>query len=397
MSNTIPAAAKRVIILVLDSLGVGELPDAALYDSVGSNTLGHIDGRCQLRLPCLESLGLGNIIPLRGVASVAAPRAAWGKMAERGPGMDSVSGHWEISGIINQRPLPLYPHGFPPEVVNALEAAIGREFLYNGVADGERIIAALGDLHCATGKPVLYTSADSVMQIAAHTDIIPLDELYAICQQARQLMRSEHGVGRIIARPFSGGAGNFRRLPERRDFSLMPPSGGILPELAARGIAVAAVGKVYDIFAGLGFSAYFPAHNNDESLAAVELALAEIPCGLIFANLIDFDMLYGHRDDTEGYARALTEFDAKLVLLLPKLAREDILFISADHGNDPTLTGHGHSREYVPLLVYGAGVRPCYLGVRASFADIGETAAEYLYEGRLGGGESFLGLMREEV
>lgn len=382
---------KRFIIIVLDSLGVGALPDAAEYNSVGANTLGHIAAARQLKIPQLRQLGLANIIPLDNVPSINAPLAAYGKMAARSAGMDTTSGHWEISGILLEQRMPTYPHGFPPEIIKAFETAIGREVLGNCVSSGTEIIQRLGPEHVRTGKPIVYTSADSVFQLAAHEDIIPVEQLYKMCQIARSILTGPHGVGRVIARPFIGNADDgFTRTGNRKDFSLQPPPGNLLEQVAKKGLPVISVGKIYDIFAGSHITKAYEGHNNAQSAASVLQALQENDHGLIFVNFVDFDMLYGHRNDLPGYAAAIEHFDEFLAQLLPALASDDILAICADHGNDPSTPGTDHNREYVPLLVYGAKVAPGNLGIRTTFADLGQTAAAYLETEPLAAGESFL-------
>lgn len=381
----------RFIIIVLDSLGVGELPDAAEYNSVGANTLGHIAAGQQLCIPHLRQLGLANIIPLNKVEPVAAPRAAYGKMAASSAGMDTTSGHWEISGILLPQRMPTYPHGFPQPIISALEEAIGRGVLGNCVASGTEIIQRLGAEHLRTGKPIVYTSADSVLQIAAHEDIVPVAQLYAMCQAARAIMSGPHGVGRVIARPFVGNAREgFIRTGNRKDFSLQPPAGNLLQQVVQKGLPVISIGKIYDIFAGSNITRVYEGHNNEQSAASVLRALQENAQGLIFANFVDFDMLYGHRNDLPGYAAAIEHFDEFLGALLPALVPDDILAICADHGNDPSTPGTDHNREYVPLLVYGAKVAPRSLGIRSTFADLGQTAAAYLDAAPLPAGRSFL-------
>lgn len=382
----------RFIIIVLDSLGAGELPDAAAFNSRGANTLGHVAASGNFRIPQLQALGLANIIPLAGVPPVATPLAAYGKMAEQAAGMDTTCGHWEIAGMVLDQPLPTYPHGFPPQIVERLEHDFGRGILGNSVASGTEIIQQLGPEHLESGKPIVYTSADSVLQIAAHEDVLPPEQLYQFCHSAREIMSGEHAVGRVIARPFEGNAkdGFVRVADDRKDFSLAPPAGGLLEKAVAAGVPVISVGKVYDIFAGKHIDQAYPGHSNRQSADSLRLALTEHQSGLIFANFVDFDALYGHRNDTEGYRLALEEFDAFLAAFLPSLRPDDILAISGDHGNDPALPTSDHTREYVPLLVYGSRVQAQDLGVRNSFADLGQTAAEYLGIGQLDHGRSFL-------
>lgn len=385
--------AKRVVLIVLDSVGAGEAPDAAAYGDVGSNTLGNIAKKLGgLRLPNLGALGLGNILPLLGVAPAAAPAGAYGKMQEVSCGKDTTAGHWEIAGTPVLQPLPTYPEGFPGALLAEFERLIGRGTLGNTVASGTVIINELGDEHLRTGRPIVYTSADSVFQIAAHEEVVPLPELYEMCRIARRLLVGEHGVGRVIARPFVGKAnGSFERTANRRDFSLLPPAGNLLAAVQQAGAPTVAIGKIHDIFADQHIDASYPTKNNADGMEKLLAALAKHPAGLIWANLVDFDMLYGHRNDTAGYGAALEEFDAFLPRLLGLLQPDDLLFITADHGNDPTTVSTDHSREYVPLLAAGqrvaAGVD---LGTRSSFADLGATAAEYLGAGALPAGRSFL-------
>ena len=382
---------KRFIIAVMDSVGCGALPDAARYGSAGANTLAHIAEMTELRLPQLAQLGLGNILPLASLPPAAAPQAAFGKMASRAAGKDTTSGHWEIAGLVLEQALPTYPHGFPPEVLEPFIAEIGTGVLGNCVASGTQIIRELGAAHLATKQPIVYTSADSVFQIAAHEAIYEPARLYEMCRIARRILHGPHGVGRVIARPFVGdSAENFRRTENRRDFSLPPPPHGLLQAVVESGQPVVGIGKISDIFAGEYLSVSLPGHTNDEAMASLAAALATRQNGLLFANFVDFDMLYGHRNDAAGYAQALRRFDNGLARILPLLGGEDILAITADHGNDPTTPSTDHDREYVPLLVCGRPVRPGALGVRASFADLGQTAAAYLGAAKLPAGESFL-------
>lgn len=387
---------RRFIITVLDSVGCGALPDAAGYQSIGANTLLHVAEACPLQLPHLQQLGLGNILPLPNLAATHTPAAAYGKMAERSAGMDTTTGHWEIAGLVLEAPLPTYPDGFPAEVIEPFSAAIGRGVLGNCVASGTKIINDLGVLHLQTGKPIVYTSADSVFQIAAHEEICPPQQLYDYCQVARQILQGKHGVGRVIARPFIGNAEEgFQRTTNRRDFSLQPPPGGLTEAVAAANLPVVSIGKIYDIFAGAGITDSLPGHTNEEACQSLLTALQTFQSGLLFANLVDFDMLYGHRNDVAGYAGALEQFDRFLPALLAALGEEDILVICADHGNDPASAKTDHDREYVPLLVYGQAVQPQNLGVRESFADLGQTAAEYLRAPALPAGKSFLTTLLE--
>jgi phosphopentomutase len=383
----------RVILLVLDSVGVGELPDAAAYGDSGSNTLGNtaqaVGG---LNLPNLGRLGIGNIISIQGVPAVAQPMGSYGKMAELSAGKDTTTGHWELCGIVSYQPFPTYPQGFPPEVIAAFTAATGYGVLGNKAASGTEIIQELGAEHMATGKLIIYTSADSVLQIAAHEQIIPLAELYRICTVTRELMQNEHGVGRVIARSFVGEPGQFTRTPNRRDFSLLPPQDTILDNLTAAGHQVWAVGKIEDIFAGKGITQSTHTKSNDETITTTITYLRELKqSGLIFANLVDFDMLWGHRNDVRGYAQGLEEFDARLPELLAALLPEDLLLIVADHGCDPTTDSTDHSREYVPVLAYTPS-RPngVNLGTRNTFADVAASLAKLFQVENPGPGTSFI-------
>lgn len=381
---------KRVLIIVLDSLGVGELPDASFYGDAGSNTLAHTAKAAGgLRVPLLESFGLGCLTAVDGVACPCTTVAAYGKMAERSKGKDTTTGHWEMTGIVLTNPFPVFEGGFPPEVIAPFEAAIGRSVLGNIKASGTEIIQVLGEEHMNTGRPIVYTSADSVFQVAAHEDIVPLELLYQWCDTARTLLRDEYAVGRVIARPFTGTPGDFRRTPNRKDYSLLPTKPTLLDKLVAAGYEVAGIGKIHDIFAGQGITATYHAKNNDEGMARVLEAMEKQSSGLIFVNLVDFDMVYGHRNDVDGYARALERFDGQLSGVLAKMTAEDLLFVVADHGCDPTFPHTDHTREYVPLLVYGQQVRPVNLGIRQTFADLGATVAALLGTDALDEGTDF--------
>ncbi len=383
---------KRFIIVVLDSVGVGALPDAPSFGSgdITANTLGHIAAKSKLQLPNLHKLGIGNITTLPLVPPVARPQGAWGKMASQAHGMDTTSGHWEMAGLIPEFAMPTFPNGFPQELIDAFAAACGRGVLGNCVASGTEIIARLGQAHLETGKLIVYTSADSVFQIAAHEQVVPLPELYDACKKARALLQGPLGVGRVIARPFVGEPGSFRRTDNRQDFSLNPPPGGLLQQVRRAGEQVLAIGKIWDIFAGQEIDAALPGHNNQQSIESLHKALSEQESGLIFANLVDFDSKYGHRNDIQGYAMALMDFDSKLPELLQLLRQEDILVITADHGNDPSSPGSDHNREYVPLLAAGPRVLPVNLGVRSTFADLGQTVADYFSAPPIPRGKSFL-------
>lgn len=379
---------RRAIIIVLDSVGAGEAPDAAAFGDVGSNTLGHIAEQTEgFALPNLARLGLGNILPLRGVPPVERPLAAFGRLQEVSAGKDTTAGHWELAGTPVLAPLPTYPNGFPPALIKEFERKIGRPTLGNVVASGTEIIERLGGRHLRTGYPIVYTSADSVFQIAAHEEVIPLARLYKMCEQARALLVGEHGVGRVIARPFVGEPGAFVRTSNRRDFSLLPPVGNLWQQVQAAGLSTVAIGKIHDIFADRHIDASYPTVSNADGVDKLLAALDMHQNGLIWANLVDFDMLYGHRNDVPGYAAALMEFDAALPKILAKLCPGDLLIITADHGNDPTTPSTDHSREYVPILLYGAAAVD--LGICPSFADVGQTVAEYLGVEPVAAGTSF--------
>ncbi len=364
-------AFNRVIWIVLDSVGIGEMPDAAAYGDAGSNTLGNIARLCPLHLPNFAALGLGNIAPIPGVGPVAAPTAAYGKCTLASPGKDTTTGHWEMVGIHLDKPLPLYPQGFDPVFMKAFEDRIGRGTLGNKAASGTEIIAELGDEHVRTGSPIIYTSADSVFQIAAHEEVIPLWELYKICEIAREMLPN---IGRIIARPFEGESGAYRRTPNRKDYAMPPAPGMLLDQLAAHKVTVHSVGKIFDVFLGRGIQLYDKTKTNVDGMAKTLAAMADTRTGLIYVNLVDFDMLFGHRNDVEGYARSLEECDAWVPSLLAALAPGDLVIFTADHGCDPTTPSTDHSREYTPLLVFGGA--PTALGTRATLADIGQTVAE---------------------
>ena len=385
---------RRVIVIVLDSVGVGELPDAGEYGDQGSNTLGNIAKRVRLQVPALASLGLGRITPLQGVPVPAEPLAAFGRMAERSPGKDSVTGHWELMGLALQKPFPVFPHGFPPETIAEFERRIGRKTLGNTVASGTVIIEELGPEHVRTGFPIVYTSADSVFQIAAHEEVIPVPELYRQCEAAYDLLVTGQGLGRIIARPFVGKPGAFKRTANRRDFAIPPTSPTLLDRMKDAGFPVVAIGKIEDLFAGHGMTRATHTASDDEGMDVVEREMATTDRGLIFANLVDFDTLYGHRNNVEGYATNLERFDARLSELLPALREDDLLILTADHGNDPTTSSTDHAREYVPLLAVGSRVtRGVDLGTRSTFADLGQTLAEIFGVGPLAVGTSFLAEM----
>jgi phosphopentomutase len=390
-----PPTFSRAIVIVLDSVGVGELPDAADYGDQGSNTLCNIARRVPLLIPTLRSFGLSRIVDLPGGEPVAAPEAACGRMAERSPGKDSVTGHWELMGLLLEHAFPVFPHGFPAETIREFERRIGRKTLGNTVASGTVIIEQLGAEHVRTGRPIVYTSADSVFQIAAHEDVIPVPELYRQCAIAYDMLVKGVGLGRIIARPFVGTPGTFHRTANRRDFAIPPKGETLLDRLKAADVPLFAIGKIADLFAGQGITESVHTASDDEGMDQVEQALAARPRGMIFANLVDFDTVYGHRNNVEGYALNLERFDARLSELIPHLRPDDLLILTADHGNDPTTASTDHAREYVPLVAYGARVRPgADLGTRPTFADLGQTLADVFGVGPLAHGASFLNLLR---
>ncbi len=381
---------RRAIILVLDGVGAGEAPDTAAYGDSGSDTLGNTARALGgLNLPNLQSLGLGNLEPIAGVSPTDRPEGAWGLMNPASPGKDSTTGHWEIAGLHLDRPFPTYPTGFPPAVIEAFIRATGRGVIGNIPASGTAIIDRFGPEQEKTGKYIVYTSADSVFQVAAHEDVIPLKELYAACEDARRLLVPPNDVSRVIARPFLGRAGTYRRSKNRRDYSLAPPGETLLDALAGAGVSRSGVGKVDDLFGGRSLSSRHVV-DNAEGIRAIMEWLAGAQGGLLFANLVDFDTLYGHRGDVAGFERALRQFDDALPAIRAALREDDLLFITADHGNDPTTGSSDHARERVPLLVTGPQVRPVPLGIRPTFSDLGATVAEWLNIGFRGKGESFL-------
>ncbi len=368
---------RKVIIIVLDSVGIGELPDAHLYGDCGSNTLGNCSRTVGgLKLPHLEQMGLGRLTDIMGVLPVDSPNACYGKMAERSPGKDTTTGHWEIAGLILDNPFPVFPAGFPAEIIEPFKQGIGRDILGNKVASGTAIIEELGIQHIQTGCPIVYTSADSVFQIAAHEEVIPLEELYRMCLIARELLNGEYAVGRVIARPFVGLPGYFKRTANRHDYSVIPPRPTILNVLHDNGLTVAAVGKINDIFAGQGITVSLHINDNMDGVDKTLDLLREEFNGLIFTNLVDFDQQYGHRNNPAGYAGALEDFDRRVPEILDSMSYEDVLIITADHGCDPTTASTDHSREYVPLLVTGQSIgKGVDLGIRASFSDVAATVA----------------------
>jgi phosphopentomutase len=382
---------KRITLIVLDGAGIGAMPDAPEWGDAGSDTLGHICESRDVRLPNLQALGLGNIRPLAGVAKIEKPRGAYGKCALKSNGKDTTTGHWEMAGIILERAFPLYPNGFPQTIIDEFISKTGVPGILGNVpASGTEIIKELGAEHVKTARPIIYTSGDSVFQIAAHEEVIPLNRLYEICEIARDILRGEHEVGRVIARPFLGETGSFYRTENRHDYAVPPPRENLLPLLSGAGFDVVCIGKIASIYDSTGVTQDLTARNNEQSIDQTIRALREETRGLIFSNLVDFDMLYGHRRDTEGYARALEHFDSRWPEIEAAMGEGDLVIITADHGNDPTYPGTDHTREYAPLIVYGKGARAAVnLGTRDSLADIGNTIAEN-FGLRLGAGESFL-------
>ncbi len=391
-------AHKRFILLVLDGVGAGELPDAARFGDAGHNTLGNLARVVGgLSLPHLQALGLGNLLEIQGVPPVEAPRASWGRMVEKSLGKDSTLGHWELVGLVTPEALPTYPDGFPDELVQGWLKACGLPgVLGNCVASGTEIIERLGDEHVATGKPILYTSADSVFQVAAHEEAFGLERLYGICRDARARLTGEHAVARVIARPFTGASGRHERTRNRRDFSLEPFGPTALDRVGAAGVHVLAIGKIHDLFAGVGIHESLKSSDNAQGMETLARVLDQGPGGrpqLILLNLVDFDMLWGHRLDPDGFRGGLEAFDRGLPGLLERLGPDDLLVITADHGNDPTSGSTDHSREHVPLLAYRAGLPGRPLGTRACFADVGASLEEWFGLAPAGPGRSFLGEM----
>jgi len=381
---------RRAIILVLDGVGAGEAADAASYGDLGSDTLGHVaESVGGLALPALERMGLGHTRPIAGMSGSLPATAAWGLMEPASAGKDSTTGHWELAGVRLDRPFPTYPNGFPEEVVREFSRLTGRPVIGNVVGSGTEILRELGPEHERTGAWILYTSADSVFQVAAHEGVVPLEELYAACEGARAMLQPPNDVSRVIARPFVGSEGAYVRTANRRDFSIAPPARTLLDALEDAGVPRAGVGKVDDLFAGRGISSTHTS-GNAEGILLMERWLREAPGGLLFANLVDFDQLYGHRNDVAGFHGALRELDAALPTLLSLCREEDLFCITADHGNDPTTASTDHARERVPLLVAGPRVRPVSLGVRRTFADLGASVAEWLGVGFRGAGASFI-------
>ncbi|MHB1455056.1 MAG: phosphopentomutase [Saccharofermentanales bacterium] len=386
--------SKRVFIIVLDSFGVGELPDASFYGDEGSNTLKGISSSQYFIVPNLQKAGLFNIDGVAcnfpETAASSRPEAAFGRMAEASKGKDTTTGHWELGGIISHQAMPVYPNGFPQEIIKAFESKTGHKTLCNLPYSGTDVIRDFGEEHIATKALIVYTSADSVFQIAAHEDIIPPDLLYDYCKVARDILRGEHSVGRVIARPFTGTIGNFQRTENRHDFSLEPTSDTMLDCLSRSGMQVISIGKINDIFAGRGITEAIVSKNNAEGIAAIKTVSSRDFEGLCFLNLVDFDMLYGHRNNVDGYAKAISDFDRLLPDILSGMKEEDLLFITADHGCDPSTPSTDHSREYVPLLVFGKRIKPVNLGTRATFADLAATVLDYFKVAGDIGGSGFL-------
>jgi phosphopentomutase len=383
---------ERVVWVVLDSVGIGALPDAGDYDDTGRSTLGHIAEARALQLPNLVKLGLGNIAPLKHLPAVQNPAASFGKGATHSPGKDTTIGHWEMAGVWLDQAFPVYKQGFPPEIMGAFETQIGRKTIGNKPASGTEIIKELGEEHVGTGKPIVYTSGDSVFQIAAHEDVIPIAELYRMCEIARKLLDGKHRVGRVIARPFTGTPGHFVRTSRRHDYAVDPPRPMLLDVLQERKVPVFGIGKIHDIYNGRGVEDYVTTKSNADGIEKLSAATREPKQGLIFCNLVDFDMLYGHRKDVEGFARALEEFDAALTAYLPLLGVKDLLILTADHGCDPDPRWEttDHSREYVPILAFApAQSQGKSLGTRATLADMGQSIAEN-FGGKIPHGTSFL-------
>jgi phosphopentomutase len=390
-----PKRFERIIWIVLDSVGIGELPDAADYGDVGRDTLGHIARSRPLNIPNLVRLGLADIKPLEYLTPAAEALGAYGKGSTRSPGKDTTTGHWEMAGIWLEQAFPVYPHGFPKSLIEEFEKQIGRRTLGNKPASGTEILKELGDEHVRTGFPIVYTSGDSVFQIAAHEDVIPVAELYRVCEIARKLLDGPNRVGRVIARPFSGTPGDYKRTERRHDYAVEPPRPMLLDVLAEKKVPVFGVGKIHDIYNGRGVDDYVTTKNNADGMAKLREAMASRSTGLIFVNLVDFDMLYGHRKDVEGFARSLEEFDALLGPLLDELRPTDLLLLTADHGCDPDPVNPttDHSREYVPIVAYSPGeARGANLGIRKTLADMGQTVAEN-FGAQIPHGSSFLAVL----
>ncbi len=381
---------KRVFLIVLDSYGIGELPDAAAFGDAGCNTLRSITSSKEYDTPLMKEMGLCNIDGIDYMGKTEEPIGAYGRLAETSKGKDTTIGHWEIAGIVSEKPLPTYPDGFPQDLLDEFSRLTGRGVLCNKPYSGTEVIKAYGEEHLKTGKLIVYTSADSVFQVAAHEDIVPIEELYRYCEIARELLQGEHSLGRVIARPFEGEVGSFARTPRRHDYSLLPPETTMLDVLQEAGYATRGVGKIYDIFAGKGISDTVRIQNNVDGMEKTIAIMDEDFKGLCFVNLVDFDMVYGHRNDIDGYAKAATTFDKQLATMVEKMKDSDILMITADHGCDPGFPGTDHSREYVPLLIYGKDIKEgVNLGTRDSFADIAATIQDIFEVEQKTAGNSF--------
>jgi phosphopentomutase len=384
----------RITIIVLDGAGIGAMPDAPEWGDAGADTFGHILDSRTVHLPNMQRYGLGNIRPLAGVPALPETIGSYGKCALLSNGKDTTTGHWEMAGIVLEKAFPTYPDGFPSGVIDRFVGETGVPGILGNIpASGTEIIKDLGDEHVKTSKPIVYTSADSVFQIAAHEEVIPLERLYEICETARNILDGEHKVGRVIARPFLGKSGGYFRTENRHDYAVPPPPANLLPALADAGLDVVSIGKIASIYDSMGVTKDLKAKNNEQSINQTIKALEENSRGLIFSNLVDFDMLYGHRRDTEGFASALEHFDKRLPEIEAAMKDDDVIMITADHGNDPTFPGSDHTREFAPLLVYGKKARAGNLGTRDSLADIGQTIAEN-FGLRLSSGKSFLSELR---
>ena len=381
---------RRVFLIVLDSYGIGELPDAAAFGDAGCNTLRSITSSKEYDTPLMKEMGLCNIDGIDYMGKTEEPIGACGRLAETSKGKDTTIGHWEIAGIVSEKPLPTYPDGFPQDLLDEFSRLTGRGVLCNKPYSGTEVIKAYGEEHLKTGKLIVYTSADSVFQVAAHEDLVPIEELYRYCEIARELLQGEHSLGRVIARPFVGEVGSFARTPRRHDYSLLPPKTTMLDVLQEAGYATRGVGKIYDIFAGKGISDTVRIQNNVDGMEKTIAIMDEDFRGLCFVNLVDFDMVYGHRNDIDGYAKAATTFDKQLATMVDKMKDSDILMITADHGCDPGFPGTDHSREYVPLLIYGKDIKAgVNLGTRGSFADIAATIQDIFEVEQKTAGNSF--------
>lgn len=387
---------KRVFLIVLDSFGIGGMPDSALYGDVGVNTLKSVYDSGKLSVPNMKKLGLFNIDGVDFGEKEKEPIGAYLRLSELSKGKDTTIGHWEIAGIVSPEPLPTYPDGFPREIIEEFSRKTGRGVLCNKPYSGTEVIKDYGDEHCRTGDLIVYTSADSVFQIAAHEDVVPLDSLYEYCKAAREMLREEHGVGRVIARPFTGTSGNYRRTANRHDYSIKPPKSTMLDYISAAGFDTVSVGKIYDIFAGQGISDYTYTKSNADGMEKTGEMVKRDFSGLCFTNLVDFDMLYGHRNNIDGYTNALNEFDLWLPSFMSEMKADDILIITADHGCDPGYTkSTDHSREYVPCMIYGKSIKPTDLGTRKGFCDIGKTVCDYFSANDELEGKSFLSEIAE--